>query len=127
MSTSVSITLITIVTLQAHPLPISPPRSHAQLMLEVHHYTKPLVMTLLIGPICWFLLFWLLYTYSWHPLYVSSQLGAYVAIMNSPFHWFTSILTVGIAVMPFFLWTFVQTRFWPTPSHVRMHVNQGKH
>ena len=85
--------------------------------MEIQHFTRPVAVTLLVGPVLWYLIFWIYYTYPLGSL-TSPYLGAYVRVMNSPLHWFGSIFTVGFCLMPMFLLQYVKARFWPIPNQV---------
>jgi hypothetical protein len=93
-------------------------------MMEIQHFTKPIVITLLIGPVVWYFVFWILYSYSIGELLSSLYTGAFYMVMASPFHWFVSIFTVIFALLPNFIVDFVKIRFYPIPNQIAAEIQK---
>ena len=97
---------------------------YRQLALEVQHFTKPVIATLLVGPLAWFLVFGILYSTSIGNITSPQYLGAFVEMFGSAFFWFVSIFSIGFAMLPIFVMEYLSATLWPIPNQIAAEIQK---
>ena len=91
-----------------------------QLAIEVKHWTWVHWISIFIGPLAWFFLFGI--TYSWRDNFgiefVSGFYGSFDRAMVNPQFWTSSILAIVICTLPTFMWIAYTAEHSPTPMNV---------
>ena len=93
--------------------------------MEIRHFTRPVIITLLIGPLAWIAFAGLYYSFTWGTL-TSTHIGTFVQGMRSPFFWLTSFFTVAVAILPSYLINYFYVRTNPTPNDIAGEIEKFK-
>lgn len=73
-------------------------------------------VTILIGPLTWFIFFAIQYRWDdWILLYQSPYFGAFNNVMMSTQFWASFFLAIGACMVPSMLEAFYKAWFYPTP------------